>query len=132
MAAGHPEWIGPCVHGKANGLGIVRVADNHGGAQIFYGLLRAGIPIEGLIGDSTGAGYKIVPGFDSSLHIDQSLPAELQQDPRYWKEAATAAHTAAAHYQAAGNAASASFLPIASQNPGPEAPASKSSKTHHG
>ncbi len=109
LPAGKPEWIGPCIDGKANGYGVVRVPDSNGGAQIFYGLVKAGIPIEGLIGSSAGGGYTVIPGFDSELHMNKTLPAEMQQDARYWKEAATAARTAATHYRSRGNTASFKF-----------------------
>ena len=108
LPAGKPVWIGPCADGKADGFGVVRVADTKG-AKMFYGLVKAGIPVEGMMGDSTGNLSQIVTGFDASLHFDKSLPAELQQDPKYWKEAAGAARWAAGYYQSLGNKASSSF-----------------------
>ena len=109
LGAGLPEWIGPCAAGKANGVGVVRVGIAAGGARMFYGVMKAGVPVEGMLGDSAAIGFRVAAGFDAGLRVDETLPAELQQSPKYWKEAAQAARVAARHYAGVGNGASAKF-----------------------
>ena len=109
LPVGWAEWIGACAGGKADGLGVVRVGTAGGGAQMFYGVVKAGMPVEGMMGDSGSSGWRVVPGFDGRMHVDETLPAEMQQSPKYWKEAAAAARVAARHYAGVGNGASAKF-----------------------
>ncbi len=109
LGVGAAEWIGPCAAGKADGIGVVRVGIKAGGVRMFYGVMKAGVPVEGMLGDSSATGFRVAAGFDAKLLVNETLPAELQQSPKYWKEAASAARVAAKHYAGLGNGASAKF-----------------------
>ncbi len=125
MHPGTPEWLGPCAGNHAEGVGVLRVAQRNGKAELFYGRFHAGLPVRGIFGDSEGnistPTHSFSPRTNHSVDDnDTSHPAG--QDATLWTLAAEAARTAATHYDTLGNRPSADFYrtraKIFSQGPG--------------
>ena len=112
MHSGAPEWIGPCSAGYANGVGVLRVAQPGGSADLFYGEFKGGEPVRGMFGDAQGNMLNPTHSFSPRTHhsVDDNWTENpAGQDAKLWTLAASAASVAAKHYQDAGNMASAAF-----------------------
>lgn len=105
MPQGATAWIGACAAGLAQGPGVVRVTGSPGRAPaIFYGTMRAGRPVRGVI--ETTEGLEIGDFRDGEM-------IELPDDPnagiKQFHDAVQGAEAAARHFKAVGNVASAAF-----------------------
>jgi hypothetical protein len=112
MHAGAAEWIGPCAHQLAEGVGVLRVALPGGKAELFYGELKHGEAVRGIFGASDGSLSNPVNSFNPRTHhsvYDNDTSNPSGQDATLWTLASAAAHVAAEHYAALGNKPSADF-----------------------
>lgn len=101
------RWMGPCVAGKADGPGVLRL----GAAepfQFFMGTMKAGRPVRGVL--KVNASQLVAAySFDQRLEAivpDGNRPAELDETFRTCSAGAAAA---ARRFAAAGNKASAAY-----------------------
>ena len=109
---GAAEWIGPCAGGHAEGVGVLRVAQADGKAELFYGEFHAGLPRRGMFGDSEGNFSNPTHSFSprTGHSIDDNATANpAGQDAKLWALAAAAARGAAVHFESTGNRGSAGF-----------------------
>ena len=112
MHPGTPEWLGPCAANRAEGVGVLRVAQPNGKSELFYGRFHAGLPVRGMFGDSDGGFSTPTNAFSPRTNHsvdDNATSHPAGQDATLWTLAAEAARTAAAHYEVLGNQPSAAF-----------------------
>lgn len=106
--AGIPsQWLGGCVAGKAEGLGVLRIGKQAPFAFL-VGRMKAGRPASGLVFSAKGT-HAMARAFDAEgriLFADGDYPKE--QD-RVWAEAVLAARQVGDRFAKAGNAASAAY-----------------------
>jgi hypothetical protein len=112
MHVGAGEWIGPCVQKFANGVGVLRVAQPNGRAELFYGEFKHGEAVRGIFGDSDGDLLNPTNHFSPRTHhsVDDNYTSNPSgQDATLWVLASSAMTVAAKHYEGLGNKASADF-----------------------
>ncbi|MGW8191778.1 hypothetical protein [uncultured Sphingomonas sp.] len=100
-------WLGACVAGKAEGLGILRMGQRQPFAFL-VGRMKSGRPASGLLFD-TDKSYWTARGFDANgkvLIADGNYPKEQDQA---WADAVLAARQVGDRFAKAGNAASAAY-----------------------
>jgi hypothetical protein len=97
------NWTGPCIGGVADGLGVLRVYNQSQAVTAFYGRMREGRMVTGVI---DGANGYLAGRFDDS--------ALVKSDDRdtfiaAFRDASAAANAAGEVFQSQGNAASAKY-----------------------
>jgi hypothetical protein len=106
LTAQPARWLGDCVNGVAEGLGVMR-AGSMEPYQFFVGEMRAGVPVRGML--------KEADGWEMAAHFDT---ARAGISPRSWDPkdshaiyilAARAAQTTAARFSSSGNRNSAAY-----------------------
>lgn len=106
--AGSPsQWLGGCVAGKADGLGVLRIG-RRAPFAFLVGRMKTGRPASGLVFSAKGT-YAMARAFDAEgriLFADGDYPKE--QD-RVWAEAVLAARQVGDRFAKAGNPASAAY-----------------------
>ena len=97
------RWDGECADGRANGLGVLKEYRNGSVAKFFFGRLRGGQLVLGVIDQPEG----FVAG---SFREGRVVPSdERQATVSAFNEAEQAAKSVASRFRKAGNAASADF-----------------------
>ena len=100
-------WLGDCVLGKADGLGILRM----GGRPLhafFVGQMKAGRPASGLLFD-VDKSYWTARGFDAKGHVLIADGNYLKEQDQAWADAVRAARSVSDRIAKAGNAGSAAY-----------------------
>ncbi|UYY57223.1 hypothetical protein [Sphingomonas sp. S2-65] len=103
LGTGPTFWTGDCPGGKADGLGMLRRRDGGQAGTVFYGELRAGVPVIGAIDDD---GY-VVGKFVGGDLVQDSLEPQVAIDS--FRTAAKAARSVSARFKAQNNAGSARY-----------------------
>ena len=102
LTVGPTYWTGACPGNKASGLGMLRRRDGDRAGPAFYGQMRAGVPVIGVIDDE---GYRV------GAFSNGDIGGDTQQEPQVgldaFRLAAEAAREVAGRYARDGNAASA-------------------------
>jgi len=98
------QWIGACANGKATGIGMIRARTGNQAGPAFYGELRAGVPIKGVV-DLDG-GYRV--GMFSGREIGEG-DTQWQDRLDSFKVAVRAATMVSEHYAKEKNTASANY-----------------------
>ncbi|QEI09030.1 hypothetical protein FXN63_00055 [Pigmentiphaga aceris] len=98
------QWIGSCQGGKANGIGMLRARMGDQAGPAFYGEMREGVPVKGVV-DLDG-GYRV--GLFSGREIGEG---DLQWQDRLdsFNLAVRAATMVSQHYAGQKNTASANY-----------------------
>ena len=97
------RWDGECADGRAHGLGVLKEYRNGSVAKFFFGRLRGGQLVLGVIDQPEG----FVAG---SFREGRVVPSdERQATVSAFNEAEQAAKSVASRFRKAGNAASADF-----------------------
>lgn len=104
LTAAPAIWLGDCHAGKADGLGVLR-AGRAEPFQFFFGLMRAGEPVKGLM--RVGDGWEDAEHFDAHRH-NVGASDQIVFDGLY-KLAIRAATATAQRFAAAGNRGSAAY-----------------------
>jgi hypothetical protein len=102
------KWEGDCQQGKADGLGALRAYEGSRAVQIFFGRLEHGQPKLGVI-DKFGS---FSSGRFSNGKVIDSEPVDengVSLMVVCFEEAIAAAKQVSAHFESAGNAASAKY-----------------------
>lgn len=109
LPPGPTYWIGDCAGGKASGLGVLRRRDGAVAGEAFYGQLKDGVPVVGVIDTRRGneGGYVVGRWKDGDLVINEDGPWQDRADA--FTAAASAARAASAAFKAQKNEASARF-----------------------
>ncbi len=107
LGDGPKSWIGSCPGGseaKATGIGMLRTRNGDKPGPAFYGEMRAGVPIIGVVDDGNGYQAGLFANGDIGLG-DQ----EKQDVTDSFEFAVIAAKRVSEHYAAQKNAASAKY-----------------------
>lgn len=106
LTAQPARWLGNCVNGMAEGLGVMQ-AGSAEPYQFFLGEMHAGTPVRGML--------KEADGWEMAAHFDE---ARAVKSPRSWEPkdshamyvlAARAARAMAARFSSSGNRSSAAY-----------------------
>lgn len=97
-------WIGPCPDGKASGIGMIRARKGSEAGAAFYGEVKEGVPVIGVV-DLNGA-YQA--GRFSGRDLGQG-DIVWQDTQDSFEAAVRAAHNVSEHYALANNKASADY-----------------------
>lgn len=109
LPSGPTYWIGDCTGGKATGLGVLRRRDGTVAGEAFYGELKNGVPVIGVIDtrrDDQG-GFVLGRWKDGDLVSNDDNPWQDRADA--FTTAASAARAASAVFRSQKNEVSASF-----------------------
>lgn len=101
------RWLGPCVRGRAEGLGVLRTGKTQP-YGFFAGRMAAGRPGQGMMIRPDGL-FGPAAGFDAA---GRALPTDSlhpEQEDRLFALAANAAEATAVRFSQTGNRASASY-----------------------
>lgn len=101
LTSGPTYWTGACPDNKASGPGMLRRRDGDRAGPAFYGDMRAGVPVIGVIDDE---GYRVGRFKDGDIGGDAELEPQVRLDA--FRAAAKAAREVAGLYAKQGNAAS--------------------------
>lgn len=102
MGSGPAYWTGECTAKKASGFGMLRRRDGERVGPAFFGQMRAGLPVVGVIDDE---GYRVGKFKDGDIGNDAELEPQLRIDA--FRAAAKAAREVGARFAKQGNSASA-------------------------
>lgn len=108
IANGPTTWIGPCLHGSADGLGVLRVARRNQAPRLFFGKMVKGRPFSGVMSTDTGD-WRPAWRFDARLQPREDPNGDRQSSLQTFDLAAGGAREASRRYRAAGNIDSARF-----------------------
>lgn len=100
-------WLGNCVSGKADGLGILRMGQRPPFAFL-VGRMKAGRPASGLLFD-VDKSYWTARGFDAKGHVLIADGNYLKEQDQAWADAVLAARSVGDRFAKAGNAGSAAY-----------------------
>ena len=101
LTAGPTYWTGLCTANKASGLGMLRRRDGDRAGPAFYGEMKAGVPVIGVIDHD---GYRVGRFNDGDIGGDANLEPQVRIDA--FRAAAKAARAVGSQYAKQGNAAS--------------------------
>ncbi len=101
LTTGPTYWIGACPGNKASGLGMLRRRDGNHPGPAFYGEMKAGLPVIGVIDDE---GYRVGLFKNGDIGDHDELDPQVRLDA--FRAAAKAAEEVGKHYTKQGNAAS--------------------------
>ncbi|MDR6815317.1 hypothetical protein J2X76_000471 [Neorhizobium sp. 2083] len=101
LTAGPTYWTGACPGNKASGPGMLRRRDGDRAGPAFYGEMRAGVPVIGVIDDE---GYRVGRFKAGDIGGDAELDPQVRLDA--FRAAAKAAREVSGRYAGQGNAAS--------------------------
>ncbi|MCR0981210.1 hypothetical protein [Roseomonas populi] len=104
LASGRVFWTGDCVNGQATGHGMLRRRDAAGAGAAFFGEMREGVPVIGVV--EVEGGYEVGRYRAGALG---SNSMDFQERTDSFRAAARAARAVAARFAAAGNPGSAAF-----------------------
>jgi hypothetical protein len=107
LGEGSPLWMGNCASGHAEGPGVIRIQTKTT-PHLFYGSLKAGVPQTGVLQLAEDQ-WQPVWKFDAQMHVVNDDAGNMQTALDAFRAAAKGASAAAAHYQQAGNKASAAY-----------------------
>jgi hypothetical protein len=97
------RWDGECSDGRAHGLGVLKEYQNGSVAKFFFGRLRSGQPVLGVIDQPEG----FIAG---TFRDGRAVPSdERQATISAFNEAEQAARSVSDRFRKAGNAASTAF-----------------------
>ncbi len=103
----HPaRWLGDCLDGRANGLGVVR-AGLREPYQFFAGAMSAGQPVRGIL--ITPDAFQVVERFDLQGRDVSPRSSDPQAHHAVYVLAVKASRAAARRFEMAGNLASAAY-----------------------
>ncbi len=108
MPAGAWTWIGPCPNGVAQGRGVLRVVRPRTAPSLFFGEMRHGRPLIGVM-VIDGRGWYPAWRFDARLAARFDPSGDRRRSIATFDIAAAGAREASRRYRAQGNAASARF-----------------------
>ncbi|MGU3493474.1 hypothetical protein ACLBXM_05470 [Xanthobacteraceae bacterium A53D] len=103
LTAGPTHWVGTCTDGKASGPGMLRRRDGGKAGFAFYGTLKDGVPVIGVV-DLDG-GYLAGRFAEGDIGRAKEIPPQERLDA--FEAALNAAQAVSASYKAQNNAASA-------------------------
>jgi len=101
LTAGPTYWTGACPGNKASGPGMLRRRDGDRAGPAFYGEMRAGVPVIGVIDDE---GYRVGRFKAGDIGGDAELDPQVRLDA--FRAAAKAAREVSGRYAGQGNTAS--------------------------
>lgn len=103
------SWIGACTAGKASGLGMLRARVDGQAGPAFYGELRDGVPVNGVVDARVGdeGGYRAGRFVDGDIGAAPAAGQAWQDGHDGFEVAVRAARAVSEHYAGADNAASA-------------------------
>lgn len=102
LTAGPTYWVGACPANKASGSGMLRRRDGNSPGPAFYGELRNGVPVIGVIDNE---GYHVGRFQNGDIGGEAELEPQVRLDA--FRAAVKAARDVSAHYAKQGNSASA-------------------------
>ena len=106
--SGQPsQWLGACVAGKAQGLGVLRIGARQPFAFL-VGRMKEGRPASGLV-FNTDKSYAAARGFDAHGRILVADGYHLKKQDAVWADAVRAARSVGDRFAKAGNAGSAAY-----------------------
>jgi len=97
------SWVGDCKNGRAEGLGVVKEVDHGRVVRFFFGQLRSGKWVLGVIDQTDG----YIAGNFLNEHVVE--PTDRNTILQAFDEAAKAAQSVAERYRQKGNLPSAKF-----------------------
>lgn len=100
-------WLGSCVGGRAEGLGVLRMGKRPPFAFL-VGRMKAGRPASGLLFD-VDKSYWTARGFDAKGHVLIADGNYLKEQDQAWADAVLAARSVGDRFAKAGNAGSAAY-----------------------
>lgn len=100
-------WLGACVAGRAEGLGVLRMGQQQPFA-FFVGRMKTGRPASGLLFD-TDKSYWTVRGSGANGKVLIADGDYLKEQDQAWADAVLAARQVGDRFEKAGNAASAAY-----------------------
>lgn len=101
------QWLGPCVAGKAEGLGILRVGSRAPFAFLI-GRMKAGRASSGHVVELNGS-YMEAMAFDGRGEAILADGEHIPEQDKVWAEAVKAARSVAVRFAKAGNSSSAAY-----------------------
>lgn len=102
LTAGPTYWIGACPGNKASGLGMLRRRDGDRAGVAFYGEMKNGVPVIGVIDNE---GFRVGRFHGNDIGGETELEPQVRLDA--FEAAAKAARQVGAFYAKQGNKASA-------------------------
>ncbi len=105
VADGPVFWTGPCPGDRASGLGMLRRRDGETPGAAFFGEIRDGVPVIGVV--QVEGGYEVGRYRDGLLTSARLRSLEFQERLDAFRTAARAARAVAARFRDGGNAGSA-------------------------
>lgn len=104
--AARSRWLGDCPRGRAEGVGVLRIGSG-GPFEFFFGEMRGGRPVRGLIRAANG--WYPAAAFDARLRAVNPRSWTREQGHGLYLLAARAARATARRFAAAGNRTSAAY-----------------------
>lgn len=109
LPAGPTYWIGACPGGKADGLGVLRRRDGADAGEVFYGELKDGVPVIGVIDTARGNQGGLIAGRWKDGDLATNEDNAWQDNADAFTAASRAAQAASAVFKAQKNEASARY-----------------------
>ena len=107
LDAAPARWLGACINGAADGLGIIRAGTEEPYA-FFAGQMQGGRPTEGLLVLREG-GWMVAVRFDEAFRVVSSGGLRPEEDDHVFAQAHAAALETAARFRQDGNRGSADY-----------------------
>ncbi|MBK0027149.1 hypothetical protein IAE57_13330 [Stenotrophomonas sp. S48] len=102
-------WIGACPGGKADGRGVLRRRNGAEAGEVFYGELKDGVPVIGVIDTARGKQGGLIAGRWKDGDLTTGEDSVWQDNANAFTAARKAAQAASAVFKAQNNEASARY-----------------------
>ena len=109
LPSGPTYWIGACPDGKADGLGVLRRRDGAAAGEVFYGELKGGVPVVGVVDTARGNQGGLIAGRWKDGDRATREDSAWQDNADAFTAASKAAQAASALFKAQKNEASARY-----------------------